>query len=111
MRWRKDGPGGLFDICNYFNDKQFTEQVALHQLLYRKLLRFAYDNDAEDTAEWDGENCHWLIEYVCTTKDFIVRPHYDCKSQGVYFSSDEVAKRAGKEVIIQFMKENLKFVW
>ena len=74
-------------------------------------MRFAYDNDAEDTAEWDGENCHWLIEYVCTTKDFIVRPHYDCKSQGVYFSSDEVAKRAGKEVIIPFMKEHLKFVW
>lgn len=101
----------MFDICNYFNDKQFTEQVALHQLLYRKLLRVAYDNDAEDTAEWDGENCHWLIGYVCTTKDFIVRPHYDCKSQGVYFSSDEVAKRAGKEVIIPFMKEHPEFVW
>lgn len=100
-----------FECSNYFNDEDFAKQVALHQRLYRKLLKFAYDNDAEDTAEWDRENCHWLIEYVCTTKDFIVRPHYDCKSQGVYFSSDEAAKRAGKEVIIPFMKEHPDFVW
>ena len=100
-----------YEAANYFNDKQFAEQVALHQLLYRKLLKFAYDNGFEDTAEWDGENCHWLIEYVCTTKDFIVRPHYDCKSQDVYFSSDEGAKRAGNEVIMPFMKEHPEFVW
>lgn len=100
-----------YDNVNYFNDEQFAKQVALHQLLYRKLLKFAYDNGFEDTAEWDGENCHWLIEYVCTTKDFIVRPHYDCKSQNVYFSSDEGAKRAGKEVIMPFMKEHPNFVW
>lgn len=101
----------MYDAINYFNDEDFAKQVALHQLLYRKLLKFAYDNGFEDTAEWDGENCHWLIEYVCTTKDFIVRPHYDCKSQGVYFSSDEAAKRAGNEVIMPFMKEHPEFVW
>lgn len=101
----------LLKCCNYFNDDSIAQQVALHQLLYRKLLKFAYDNGFEDTAEWDGENCHWLIEYVCTTKDFIVHPHYDCKSQGVYFSSDEGAKRAGNEVIMPFMKEHPDFVW
>lgn len=101
----------LYTACNYFNDKSFANQVALHQLLYRKLLKFAYDNECEDTAKWDGMNCHWLIEYVCTTKDFIVHPHYDCKSQGVYFSSDECAKRAIKEVVEPFMEEHPEFVW
>ena len=42
-----------YNGINYFNGKQFAKQVALHQLLYRKLLKFAYDNECEDTAEWD----------------------------------------------------------
>ena len=29
----------LYDAINYFSDKAFAEQVALHQLLYRKLLQ------------------------------------------------------------------------
>ena len=41
----------LFDAVNYFNDEAFANQVALHQSLYRKLLKFAYDNGCEDTAE------------------------------------------------------------
>lgn len=104
----------LFNNVNYFNDEYFANQVALQQLLYRKLLKFAYDNcdnECEDTAGWNGENCHWSIDYVCTTKDFIVSPHYDCKSQDVYFSSDEVASRAIKEVVEPFIKEHPEFVW
>lgn len=103
-----------YDACNYFNDKYFANQIALHQLLYRKLLKFAYDNydnECKDTATWNGENCHWSIDYVCTTKDFIVSPHYDCKSQDVYFSSDEVASRAIKEVVEPFIKEHPELVW
>ena len=35
----------MYTSANYFNDKAFAEQVALHQLLYRKLLKFSYDNE------------------------------------------------------------------
>lgn len=101
----------LFNTVNYFNDEQFAQQVALHQLLYRKLLKFAYDNGFEDTAEWDGSNQHWLIRRACDTGALIIGVDYDYKSQNVYFSSDEGAKRAGKEVIIPFMKEHPEFVW
>ena len=48
--------GKLRNGANVFTNKHFAEQVALHQLLYRKLLKFAYDNECEDTAEWDGVN-------------------------------------------------------
>lgn len=98
-------------IVNYFNDKDFANQVALHQLLYRKLLKFAYDNEFEDTSEWNGSNQHWLIRCACDTGALIIGVDYDYKSQNVYFSSDEGAKRAGKEVIIPFMKEHPEFVW
>ena len=51
---------GLYNAANYFNDKQFAEQVTLHQLLYRKLLKYAYDSGFEDTV-WNNLNEHWYI--------------------------------------------------
>ena len=36
----------VYDNVNYFNDYDFARQVALQQLLYRKLLKYAYENDA-----------------------------------------------------------------
>ena len=101
----------MYRITNYFNDKQFANQVALHQLLYRKLLKFAYDNGFEDTAEWNGTNKHWFVRWSCDTGNFIIFNEYYYKGQEVYFSSDEAAKRAGREVIELFMEEHPDFVW
>lgn len=101
----------LYDVANYFNDKTFANQVALHQLLYRKLLKFAYDNECEDTAEWNGDNEHWCFEYLYGTKCFSVYPHYSGKSQIVYFSSKEAAEQAIREVVEPFMKEHPEFIW
>lgn len=101
----------LYEASNYFNDEQFAKQVALHQLLYRKLLKFAYDNECEDTAEWNGTNKHWIIRWSCDTGNFIILNVYCYKGQEVYFSSDEAAKRAGREVVEPFMKEHPDFVW
>ena len=102
----------LFATANYFNEEAFAQQVYLHQLLYRKLLKFAYENECEDTAEWNGENAHWNIICAMDTKDFVVCSHYNSKEQCcVYFSSDEAAKRAGREVVEPFMKEYPEFVW
>lgn len=101
----------LYDVANYFNDKEFAEQVALHQLLYRKLLKFAYDNGFEDTAEWDGFNKHWIIIYHYENNMVTIDWMKTVKNYGVYFSSCEGAKRAIKEVIEPFMKEHPDFVW
>lgn len=96
---------------NYFNEKDFAYQVALHQLIYRKLLKFAYDNGFEDTAVWDGEIEHWLVGRSCDTGSFVIFNEYDYKGQEVYFSSEEGAKRAIKEVVEPFMKDHPEFVW
>ena len=101
----------LFKCCNYFNDDSVAQQVALHQLLYRMLLKFAYDNGSEDTAEWNGANKHWFVRWSCDTGNFIIFNEYYYKGQEVYFSSDEAAKRAGREVVEPFMKEHPDFVW
>lgn len=101
----------LYDGVNYFNDDFFANQVALHQLLYRKLLKFSYDNGFEDTAEWNGGNEHWAIRYNSYRNEFRLYYQDGYKAHEVYFSSEEGAKRAIKEVVEPFMKEHPEFVW
>ena len=100
-----------YNGINYFNDKQFAKQVALHQLLYRKLLKFAYDNEAEDTAEWNGKAAHWVIRYNENRNEFCSYYQDGYKARDVYFSSEEGAERAIKEVVEPFMKEHPEFAW
>ena len=100
-----------YDVANYFNDKEFAKQVALHQLLYRKLLKFAYDNGCEDTAEWDGSNAHWAIRYSGKQYGFSAYSQERYKARDVYFSSEKSAERAIYEVVVPFMKEHPEFVW
>lgn len=102
---------GLYNAVNYFNDLQFAIQVGLHQLLYRKLLKFAYDNGCEDTKEWDGNNIHWTIGYSIDYETFFMYSKALHKTQGVYFSSKEGTQRAIKEVVEPFTKEHPEFVW
>lgn len=101
----------FFEVANYFNDEQFANQVALHQLLYRKLLKFSYDNGFEDVEEWNGENGHWAIRYNSYRNEFCSYYQDGYKAHDVYFSSEEGANRAIKEVVEPFMKEHPKFMW
>ena len=79
-------------------------------MLYRKLLKFAYDNVYEDTAEWDGKNSHWAIRYNDNRNKFCPYHQDGYKARDVYFSSEEGAERAIKEVVEPFMKEHPEFV-
>ena len=40
-----------YGCSNYFNDKDFAKQVMLHQLLYRKLLKFKFEKDNPITRD------------------------------------------------------------
>lgn len=108
--------GGSFDNIlyaesNYFNDKAFAKQVALHQLLYRKLLKYSYDNKCGD-EEWSGNNMHAYVIYNFTRKDYDVRWTRDEKKQGtVYFKSTTWATAALNEAVMPFVKKHPEFVW
>ena len=108
--------GTTFDeesvLCvNYFNDEAFAKQVSLHQLLYRKLLKFAYDIGCEDTQEWEPYNRHWRIYYDHINNDFAIIEDTSAQNQCVYFSTGVGAERAIKEVVEPFVKEHPEFVW
>lgn len=101
----------MYTSANYFNDKKFAKQVALHQLLYRKLLKYSYDNECTD-KEWDGTNVHLYIIYNSTKKDYDTRWTRDEKEPGtVYFKSTAWATAALNEVVMPFVKEHPEFVW
>ena len=67
---------------NCFNDKDFANQVYLHELLNRKLLKYAWDNECEDYSvavldndsliEWSKK---WDIEesYLWNKDNWFVR--------------------------------------
>ena len=101
----------LFNSHNYFNDASAAQQVALHQLLYRKLLKFAYDNGCIDTAEWDDSNKHWTIRHNGSFNGFTSYVQTGCKAPDVYFSSEAATRRVIKEIVEPFVKEHPDFVW
>lgn len=99
-----------YDAANYFNDEAFANQVALHQLLYRKLLKFSYENNYTD-VEWNGHNDHWCIYYNPDGLNYCVAGFGSHKFDGVWFSSERGAERAIHEVVKPFMEEHPDFVW
>lgn len=101
----------LYNNVNYFKDKTFANQVALRQLLYRKLLKFAYNNGYSDNQIWDGSNDHWCIYYDPDDLKYCVAGFGSHKFDVVWFSSEEGATAAIKEVVEPFMKAHPKFVW
>lgn len=101
----------LYDATNYFNDEDFAKQVALHQLLYRKLLKFAYDNDVVDTAEWNKTNCHYYISYSIDEDRFYADVTTSFKHEDVWFCSRDSANCAIKEIVEPFMEKHPEFVW
>jgi len=101
----------LYNKVNYFNDEAFAQQVFLHQLLYRKLLKFAYEKDCVDKANWDGLTKHYFISYRTELDSYDATYCFDIKLPTVYFSSICGANQAIEEVLKPFIKEHPEFKW
>lgn len=97
----------VYNNANYFNDKRFANQVALRQLLDRKLLKYAYDNGYESTEEPN----QYYINYFPKTKSYMVQIDFGFRAFCTHFSSYKAAECAIKEVVEPFVKEHPEFVW
>ena len=106
--------GGLFDESvyaesNYFNDKVFAKQVALQQLLYRKLLKYAYDTDTIDHQPWDGKAVHYTVNYPGEVGFAIREWVMTWRPCTVYFKTKQGARNAIRDVMEPFIKEHPEF--
>lgn len=94
-----------YGCSNYFNDKEFAKQVMLHQLLYRKLLKFKFERDNPVTRD----------RYFYISKDKSVRVEIsDFKNKNcncVYFNSLATANLAIEDIVKPFLKEHPDFIW
>ena len=97
-----------YEVVNYFNDKNFAEQVYLRQLLQRKLLRFAWDNGYEAPPK---ESNQYYVSYLPITKSYVVQIDCGFCAPCVHFSSYGATERAIKEVVEPFVKKHKNFVW
>lgn len=102
---------GLYGSVNYFRDKNLAEQVALHQLLYRKLLKYAYEHDATD-CDWNNfDKKKFYIVWQAKENKWAVDGFFTLKGSNIYFSDDKVANDAIEDVVKPFLKEYPEFVW
>lgn len=94
-----------YECFNYFNDKDFAKQVMLHQLLYRKLLKFKFERDNPITRD----------RYFYISKDKSLRVEIsDFKNKNcncVYFNSLATANLAIENIVKPFLKEHPDFIW
>lgn len=100
----------LVNTANSFNDYDFARQLYLHELLNRKLLKYAYDNEAED-CDWDDKNEHYYIYFNNTKGYYNIATNQYYHSQNIYFSKAEIARQAIEDIIKPFMIKYPEFVW
>ena len=97
-----------YGCSNYFNDKDFAKQVMLHQLLYRKLLKFKLEREAADKS---FGYCFFInlddTEMLYVDETFI--SNRNCN--GVHFNERSTAELALKEVVEPFLEEYPDFIW
>ncbi len=107
----KDGfDDNCFNKGNYFNNKEFAQQIYLHVLLNCKLLRFSYVHKAN--VDWtDSRNKKYYISYDNGNKEFVILSTFSCKSFDICFPSHFLASKAYNEIVKPFMEENPDFVW
>lgn len=103
------------DLANYFNDEGFAMYVALNQLLYRKLLQYAYNNDIIDKHSKDDSYQHYYIVQRIVGGKNITAVNYtwcDTLPCTVYFGTEEGALKAIDEVVKPLMEKYPAFrVW
>ena len=104
--WNMD----MYKSGNYYRSESYAKQVALHQKLNNLLRRFSEQHGGD--VEWDGTKEHWSIYFDCYGKSCHALLSFQEKSIfDVFFSENEVAKKAIEEVVKPFMAEHPEFVW
>ena len=87
----------LFNVANYFNNKEYAEYIAFKETLMRKLDRFAWEHNAR-VIDWnDSCSAKYYIEFSNTRDELIIDWICSGQSNDIYFTSREIAEQAIEE--------------
>jgi hypothetical protein len=99
-----------FDVCNYYNDRDFAEHQALRELLNRKLMKFSYENGGADIdVEKLADSFSIYYSEICS--EFLTNDRQCPDILSPVFVSREVAQRAIDEIVKPFLDEHPNFKW
>lgn len=95
----------LAKSLNFFSSFEKCEEVSKCQLLYRKMLKFRDENDVY--VDWKNEKRDgYYIYWSVTDKEYKVSSQQMSRRVlEVYFTTEELAERCKKEIIIPFFEE------
>lgn len=85
-----------FNSLNYFNNKDYAEYSAFKENLMRKLDKFAWEHNAR-VINWERNVKKYYITFDIDIKNLVVCWRVSYKSNDVFFTSKEIAKKALKE--------------
>lgn len=92
-----------FNSLNYFNNKNYAEYVALKENLMRKLDKFAWEHNAK-VINWYDCSTKYYIKFEIDIKKFRIYRCISCRSNDIYFTSEEIAEKALKKFKDDLMK-------
>jgi hypothetical protein len=100
-----------YSVANYCTDYALIQQQAYRETLNRLLWRWQYEND--ESVCWGNYACRkWYIVRSVETENIFSSYNTSCqKLNTIYFSSEDKAEQAIKEVVMPFMAEHPDFVW
>ena len=93
----------MFNIANYFNNREYAEYISFKEDLMRKLDRFAWENNAK-VINWDDCSTKYYIKFEIDIKKFRISRCISFRSNDIYFTSEEIAEKALEEFKDDLMK-------
>lgn len=93
----------LFNVANYFNNKNYAEYVAFKETLMRRLDKFAWEHNAK-VVGWDDWSNKHFITFNSSSLTLNVSCCISCRSNDIYFTSFEIAEKAIEEFKDDLMK-------
>ena len=93
----------MFNVANYFNNKNYAEYVGFKETLMRKLDKFAWEHN-EQTISWNDCRHKYFILFSIDDNELIVDWNRVYKSNNVYFTSREIAEKALEKFKDDLMK-------
>lgn len=88
-----DYDDSMFNVANYFNNKEYAEYIAFKENLMRKLDRFAWENNAK-VINWCDSSKKYYIAFSNQYSELIIDWDFVLQSNNIYFTSRNIAAMA-----------------
>ena len=83
----------MFNVTNYFNNKEYAKYIAFKESLMRKMDKFAWEHNAR-VIDWNDGCSKYYISFDTEIQELRIFWRVSNKSNDIYFTSQEIAEKA-----------------